>query len=91
VSDQEVDEGLRPSERAVDGRSISVVECRQQQFVVCANPYLDEPTVPGLPVDDCDAGASRLRRQVHADGPHELTVAGGLGVCRMCCALVPAM
>ena len=30
----------------VDGRSMRVVECRQQTFTVCANPYLDEPTSP---------------------------------------------
>lgn len=46
VSDQELDERFGPPERAIDGRSICVVECCQDQRIVCADPYLVQPAAP---------------------------------------------
>jgi hypothetical protein len=84
VSDQEVDEWFGPPERTVDGRSICVVECRQDHCIVCADSYLVQPAAPVIPVDDCDASAPGLRGQVHADGRHEFTVASDLCSSRVC-------
>jgi hypothetical protein len=61
VSDQELNERFGPPERAIDGCSICVVECCQDQRIVCADPYLVQTAAPGAPVDDCEAGAPSLR------------------------------
>ena len=61
VGDQEIHEGLWPSERAIQSDFVGGMHACENVLVIGAYPNIEYLSVAGPPFDDRDSGVARFR------------------------------